>query len=187
MKHNLLTSLVLIGSFSGLSTQQGLEEPLPTNGLQVVFEVRGDSTPRWSESLDNFLPKIHAYGFGEAITKAGTSSRIKTVQCGPNKKTINPNGIFHYRYFITSLQGTHHRTETEHEKKWKNVLSLRTNGTLLSWVEGEAVDGKIAAFERQEMSREMISAASGLCDQYANLPCVHGRPNKGDCLCAPWV
>jgi hypothetical protein len=62
MKHTLWISIVAIGTLAGLSTQQGLEEILQTNGVQVVFE-RGDSTPLWSESLDEFLPKIHAYGY----------------------------------------------------------------------------------------------------------------------------
>jgi len=128
----------------------------------------------------------HEYRYDQAVAFAGQSARIKTIQCGPIKKTINPNGIFHYRYFITSLQGTHHRTETS-SHKWKNVLSLRTKGTVFSWVQGEDVDAKIAALERQEMTKDMISNAQGMCDRYTNLPCQHGKPHAGDCLCAPWV
>ena len=61
---NLTSTLTLLflGTLTGLSTAQGYPETLQTNGLQVVFE-RGDSTPQWSKSFDEWLPKIQAYGY----------------------------------------------------------------------------------------------------------------------------
>jgi len=59
---NVSSALLFLGTLTGLSTAQGYPETLQTNGLQVVFE-RGDSTPQWSKSFDEWLPKIQAYGY----------------------------------------------------------------------------------------------------------------------------
>jgi len=81
--------------------------------------------------------------FEVAKTKVG-QSHTKTLQCGPLREDLNPNGIFHSRYFVTGLIPVHHRTETRHESSWKNVLGVRITGTLLHWQDGDDVALKVA-------------------------------------------
>jgi hypothetical protein len=122
--------------------------------------------------------------FAVAKTKVG-ESHTKSIQCGPLRENLNPNGIFHSRYFVTNLIPVHHRTETNgnHPRKWKNVLGVRVNGTLLHWQDGDPVDLKIAQLAGVELDKDMIWAAQGLCDGHAGHKDTHG-PNRGDCLCA---
>ena len=120
--------------------------------------------------------------FEVAKSKAG-QSHTKTIQCGPLREDVNPTtGIFHSRYFVTGVIPVHHRTETKHERSWKNVLGVRVTGTLLHWQDGDDVALSAAQLVAVGLDKDMIWAAQGLCDGHTS-HAGHG-PNKGDCLCA---
>ncbi|KAK5659066.1 hypothetical protein OQA88_1154 [Cercophora sp. LCS_1] len=174
------TSLLLLGNWVAPSTQVSFEKTLRADVPQLVWETGNDSTAQWLKSWDDFLPKILSSAFASAKIEAG-ASHTKTLQCGPRKENVNPNGIFHSRYFVTNLIPTHHRTDTK-PKNWKNVLGVRVNGTLLHWMDGDDVTLRVAQLSGVELDIEMIRAAQGLCDAHTNHN-GHG-PNKGDCLCA---
>ena len=54
------TSFLLLGTWTALSIQVSFEETVRADVPQLVYK-RGDSSPDWIGSLDDFLPKVRSY------------------------------------------------------------------------------------------------------------------------------